>query len=205
MSAPKVVVFDLGKVLVDFDYGIAAAKIAQRSKLTLQQMHQALDQSPLLVRLETGLITDEQFAAEVCASCGFSGTMDEFYETFADIFSEIKPMTDLHAALRAGGVPTYIFSNTNGIATRHIRRRFPFFSNFDGYFLSNERGVMKPSEKSYAIMEEMTKQTGPAIVYIDDRAENVEGGQKRGWRTILHETPEKTMAALRDMGLPVTA
>jgi HAD superfamily hydrolase (TIGR01509 family) len=130
--------------------------------------------------------------------------MDEFYETFADIFSEIKPMVALHAALRAGGIPTYIFSNTNGIATRHIRRRFPFFSNFDGYFLSNEHGVMKPSEKSYAIIETMTKQTGPAIVYIDDRAENVEGGMKRGWRTILHETPEKTKAALRDMGVAVT-
>ena len=32
MSVPSVVIFDLGKVLVDFDYGIAAAKIAQRSQ-----------------------------------------------------------------------------------------------------------------------------------------------------------------------------
>jgi glucose-1-phosphatase len=205
MNTPEVVVFDLGKVLVDFDYGIAAAKIAQSSKVTLQQVRHALDQSPLLARFETGLMTNEEFAAEVCTTCGFSGTPDEFCDSFADIFSEITPMVALHAALRASGVPTYIFSNTNGIATRHIRRRFPFFSNFDGYFLSNEQGVMKPSEKSYAIMENMTGKVGPAIVYIDDRAENVEGGLARGWRGVLHETPEKTSAALRQMGLPVGA
>ena len=34
MSVPSVVVFDLGKVLVDFDYGIAAAKIARCGKVT---------------------------------------------------------------------------------------------------------------------------------------------------------------------------
>jgi hypothetical protein len=45
---------------------------------------------PLLRRYETGLVTDEEFAVEVCAACGFSGTLDEFYDAFADIFREIK-------------------------------------------------------------------------------------------------------------------
>jgi putative hydrolase of the HAD superfamily len=203
MSAPSVVVFDLGKVLVDFDYSIAAAKIAPRSKLTPQQARHALDHSPLLQRFETGLMTNEQFAAEVCATCGFSGTLDEFYEAFADIFSEIKPMIALQAELRANRIPTCIFSNTNGIAVCHIRRRFPFFAHFDSYVLSYEQGVMKPDPKIYAAVERATGQTGEAIVYLDDRAENVQGGLARGWRALLHETPEKTIPALRQMGLPV--
>jgi len=32
MITPKAVVFDLGKVLVDFDYGIAARRIAARAR-----------------------------------------------------------------------------------------------------------------------------------------------------------------------------
>jgi FMN phosphatase YigB (HAD superfamily) len=203
MSAPAVVVFDLGKVLVDFDYGIAAAKIARRSKATPEQVRHALDQSPLLARFETGLMTNEQFAAEVCASCGFSGTVDEFYEAFADIFREIEPMVAVQAALRAKGIPTCVFSNTNGIAVGHLRRCFPFFSRFDSYFFSYEQGIMKPDEKSYAAVECMTDQTGPAIIYLDDRAENVAGGLARGWRAILHETPEKTIPVLQQMGLPI--
>jgi glucose-1-phosphatase len=203
MSVPSVVVFDLGKVLVDFDYGIAAAKIARRSKATVEQVRHTLDQSTLLARYETGSITDEQFAAEVCASCGFSGTVDEFYEAFADIFREIKPMVAVQAALKANGIPTCVFSNTNGIAVGHLRRHFPFFSGFDNYVFSYEHGCMKPGERIYAVVERTTGHAGEAIVYLDDRAENVQGGLARGWRAILHETPEKTIPALRQMGLPV--
>jgi putative hydrolase of the HAD superfamily len=205
MSAPSAVVFDLGKVLLDFDYGIAAAKMAPWSKLTAPQVLEVLAQSPLLGRFETGLMSNEQFAAEVCATCGFSGTMDEFYEAFADIFSEIRPMTALHAALRSSRVPTCIFSNTNGLAIGHIRRHFPFFGHFDHYILSYEEGVMKPSAAIYAAVERAVGLARDAIVYLDDRAENVEGGLLRGWRALLHETPEKTIPALRQMGLPVGA
>jgi HAD superfamily hydrolase (TIGR01509 family) len=203
MPKPSVVVFDLGKVLVDFDYGIAAGKIARRSRFSPVEMRQLLLETPLIGRLETGLISSDEFCGEVCAACGFSGRLDEFHATFADIFSEIKPMIALHAALRAGRMPTYIFSNTNDIAVGHIRERFSFFSQFDGYVLSYEHGAMKPAAKIYEVVEQQTGQKGKAILYLDDRPENVEAGLARGWRAMLHETPEKTISALRHLGLPV--
>jgi FMN phosphatase YigB (HAD superfamily) len=203
MDKPSAVVFDLGKVLVDFDYGISAAKIAEASRLTAAEIRHLLDHSPLLYRYETGLLTRQEFYGEVCSSCGFSGNMDEFSSLFADIFSEIKPMTAMHASLRAAGVPTYIFSNTNDIAEGHIRRRFPFFSNFDGYILSYQHQAMKPTAKIYEVVEKQTGHKGPAIVYLDDRAENVDAGLARGWRAILHRTPEETIPLLRNLGLPV--
>ena len=204
MSVPSAVVFDLGKVLLDFDYGIAASKIAQRAKLTGPQVLQALSQTPLLLRFESGQMSNEQFAVEVCSACAFSGTLDEFYEDFADIFSEIRPMTALHSALRASRIPTCVFSNTNDLAIGHIRRRFPFFAHFDHYILSYEQGVMKPDPAIYAAAERALGTAGGAIAYLDDRAENVEAGLARGWRALLHETPEKTIRALRQWGLPVS-
>jgi glucose-1-phosphatase len=203
MKESPVVVFDLGKVLLDFDYSIAAAKIASRSRLTPARVRHLLDHSPLLYRFETGPMTAEQFYAEVCSACGFSGTLADFCGAFADIFSEIKPMTALQAALRSHQVPTFIFSNTNTIAIHHIRARFPFFAHFDGYVLSYEHGAMKPDAKLYAVVERLTGRTGQAIVYLDDRAENVEAGLARGWRALLHQTPEQTIPALRQLGLPV--
>jgi len=203
MSVPSAVVFDLGKVLVDFDYGIAAAKLAQCSQFTAPQVLQALSQSPLLHRFETGLLSNEQFAVEVCAQCGFSGTRDEFYEAFADIFCEIPAMTALAASLRAQRIPTCVFSNTNDLAICHIRRRFAFFAHFDHYILSYEQGVMKPEAAIYDAVERALGLSGEAIVYLDDRAENVEGGLARGWRAILHETPEKTISVLGQWGLPI--
>jgi FMN phosphatase YigB (HAD superfamily) len=203
MPVPSVVVFDLGKVLLDFDYGIAAEKIARRGRFTPAQVLDFLDHSPLIQRFETGLMSREEFYGEVCAACGFSGNLDEFCSAFADIFSEIKPMTALHGALRAGGVPTCVFSNTNAIAAGHIRARFPFFSRFDGYVLSYQHGAMKPAAELYQVLERQSGQKGHAILYLDDRAENVEAGLARGWQALLHETPEKTIPALRRLGLPV--
>jgi FMN phosphatase YigB (HAD superfamily) len=203
MPKPSVVVFDLGKVLVDFDYGIAARRIAERSRLNAAQVREIVEYSPLLFRFETGLISKEEFYGEVCAACGFSGTLDEFCAMFADIFSEIKPMVAMQAALHVNKVPTFIFSNTNDIAIGHITERFPFFSQFDGYVLSYKHGAMKPKPEIYEVVEAATGAKGKAILYLDDRAENVEGGLLRGWRAMLHETPEKTIPVLRHMGLPV--
>jgi HAD superfamily hydrolase (TIGR01509 family) len=191
-----IVVFDLGKVLVDFDYSIAARRVATRSTRFVENLHHFLGGSPLLVQLESGLISDEQFFAEVRQKTGFDGGMEEFAGYFADIFKPIPEMVELHAGLRKKNIPTYIFSNTNDLAVRHIRDNFPFFRQFDGYILSYKVGAMKPKAKIYEAMEEMSGRHGADIFYIDDRLENVEAGAARGWQTVLHESPERTRIAL---------
>ncbi len=201
MMPPQVVVFDLGKVLVDFDYGIVARKIAAQGTLDATGVQKFIDHSPLLFRYETGLMTKEQFYAEVCAATGFRGDMGEFAQVFGDIFEPITPMVEIHATLRKQGIPTYIFSNTNELAVGHIRRSYPFFSNFDGYILSYEHGAMKPQAKLYEVVERETGRKREEILYLDDRAENVAAGVTRGWRVILQETPAKTETALRAIGL----
>ena len=201
MIQSKVVVFDLGKVLVDFDYSIAARKVAARSTKPLGDLIYLLSMSPLIVEYECGQVTRREFFEQVRDAVGFQGTQEEFGGYFADIFAEIPPMITMHAELRRRGVPTYIFSNTNDLAIEHIGKNFPFFRNFDGYIYSNEVGAMKPDAKIYVAMERMCGRKGPKIVYLDDRAENVAGGAARGWQAILHETPEKSRAAIEKIGL----
>ena len=195
-----IVVFDLGKVLVDFDYSIAARKIGARSTKQLPDLRHFLGSSPVLARFESGLLTRQQFFAEIQKIAGFTGDMAEFSGDFADIFLPIPPMIALHEELRRQKVPTYIFSNTNDIAIEHIRRNFPFFKHFDGYIFSYETGAMKPDAKIYEALEKMCGRRGAEFIYIDDRPENVDAGAARGWRVILHETPEKTRAALNQFG-----
>jgi FMN phosphatase YigB (HAD superfamily) len=191
-----IVVFDLGKVLVDFDYSIAAKKVAVRSARHIDNLHAVLGGSPILLQLESGELTRAQFFSEIQKLTGFSGSADEFLGYFADIFFAMPPMIELHAGLRKKKIPTYIFSNTNDIAVEHVRRKFPFFSNFDGYILSYEVGAMKPHTKIYEALEKLSGRRGADIFYIDDRIENVEAGAARGWQMVLHETPEKTRVAL---------
>ena len=201
MPKPSVIFFDLGKVLVDFDYSIAGRRIAAQSRATPTQVQQFIEHSPLLCRYETGQISTGQFFDAVVAAAGFRGTAAEFAGFFADIFTPMPEMVELHAAIRARGIPTFILSNTNELAVGHIRRRFPFFANFDGYVFSHEVGAMKPGPKIYAAAEKMCGRRGAEILFLDDRAENVAAAAARGWQTLLQETPEKTRAAFAKLGL----
>ena len=191
-----VVVFDLGKVLVDFDYSIAARRVAARSSKTVEHLDQFLSGSPFLVQFESGQLSPRQFFAEVQKVTGFQGNDDEFANYFADIFAPISEMVELQARLSKKNIPTYIFSNTNEIAVSHVRRNYSFFSGFDGYILSYEVGAMKPQTKIYEALETMAGRRGTDIFYIDDRAENIQAGADRGWQVVLHESPKKTRAAL---------
>jgi 2-haloacid dehalogenase len=196
MNAPKIVAFDLGKVLVDFDYSIAARKIAARSAMPLDGIYSFIGSSDITVKYEVGSLTRREFFEEARQAIGFGGTFDEFGEFFADIFTAIPSMIELHAALRRGGIPTYIFSNTNDLAIEHIRRNFPFFKHFDGYIFSYEIGAMKPDAKIYGALEKLSGRGGADILYLDDRPENAAAGAARGWQIILHESPEKSRAAV---------
>ena len=199
MKPPKAVVFDLGKVLVDFDYGITVRRLHAQARISEAELRRLIDQSPLLYRFETGLLTADEFFTAVREATGYRGSFSEFCECFSDIFSPIDEMIDLHARLREQGLPTYIFSNTNDMAIGHIRREFPFFADFDGYIFSYEVGAMKPQPEIYAAMETMCGRAGADLIYIDDRAENIAAGAARGWRAILHQSPEKTRRALTEM------
>jgi FMN phosphatase YigB (HAD superfamily) len=193
-----IVVFDLGKVLVDFDYSIAAKRVAARSTRCIENLHDVLGGSPILVRFESGLLTKQEFFSEIQQLTGFTGSADEFASYFADIFFPMDSMIQLHAELRSKKIPTYIFSNTNELAVGHIRRSFPFFNHFDGYILSYEIGAMKPNAKIYESLEKLSGRKGPEIFYIDDRLENIQAAAARGWQTALHETTEKTRPALEE-------
>ncbi|MEW6160470.1 MAG: HAD-IA family hydrolase, partial [Verrucomicrobiota bacterium] len=124
-----------------------------------------------------------------------------FSEMFGDIFTPVNRMIELNAALRSRGVPTYIFSNTNPLAVGHIRRRYPFFRDFHGHVLSCDHGAMKPDARLYEVVENVTGRKGAELLYIDDRAENVEAGRARGWRSILHRNPEMTWKEVAETGL----
>jgi 2-haloacid dehalogenase len=186
MQKPEAVIFDLGKVLLDFDYAKVAARMLKFCDLPREVIIRALNQSPLLHRYETGLLTSKEFFEEARTVSRFRGEFADFAGIFADIFTPIPQMIDLHTRLRQRGVATYIFSNTNELAINHIRDTYPFFANFSGYIFSYEHRAMKPDPAIYAVVERETGQQGEKLLYIDDRVENIEQGQAREWQTIHH-------------------
>jgi HAD superfamily hydrolase (TIGR01509 family) len=198
---PAAIIFDLGKVLLDFDYSITANALAEHCDVSAEELRQHIDQSPLLLTYESGGLSTEEFYEIVREAAGYHGDYQTFRDAFGGIFSEIPPMVDLHRRLKEAGVPCYIFSNTNEVAIHHVRNNFPFFSGFDGYVYSHIVGAMKPIAKIYEAVEALSGQQGAALLYIDDREENIVAGRERGWQAIHHLAPEQTIAAVEATGL----
>lgn len=198
---PRAVVFDLGKVLLHFDWMRAAQKLATRSTVPAQAMLKTLDYTETVIKYELGAISSQQFYEHARDAIGFNGTFADFAAMFADIFSEMPAMIGLQAELRQRGIPTFIFSNTNELAANYVRATYPFFAGFTGYVLSFEHGAMKPDAKLYEVVERLSGCRGAELLYIDDLPKNIEAGRARGWQVILQEVPEKTVAAVRATGL----
>lgn len=199
MQNPEVVVFDLGKVLLEFDYALAVRNLSEHCSLSSEELLKLINQSSLLHRYETGAMTTSDFFAEIKKVTKFCKELDAFEPLFGDIFAPIEPMIELNDRLRQQGFRTYIFSNTNDIAVRHIRKAYPFFQNFDAYILSYEHRAMKPDPKIYEVVERETRAEPAEILYIDDRLENVEQGEARGWHTIHHVTPKQTILQAEEL------
>jgi putative hydrolase of the HAD superfamily len=197
----RVVAFDIGKVLLDFDYRIFARRMAPRTRLDVPALDAFLNQSPLLAEYESGQLTTPEFFAVVQKETGFDGVEADFGAHFENIFTPIDEVIAMHATLAADGLRTYTFSNTNELAVRHISAAYDFWPRFTGHVLSYEAKSLKPESGIYEVLEQTSGCSGGEIAYLDDRPENIEAGRARGWRVIHHRTPAETRAALEALAV----
>src|SRR4051812_19166056 len=142
---PKAVVFDLGNVLLDFDYRKTVDRIKDRCRIGPEEIYKLLGDSEVFDRFEGGAIQPNEFFDEIQKLTCFDGSFEEFAEYFGDVFTESPKMIAWQADLMRRCIPTYILSNTNDLSIRFIRKRFPFFANFTDYVFSHEHRSMKPS------------------------------------------------------------
>lgn len=200
---PKAVVFDLGKVLVDFDFQVFARRLAKNADLSSAEIMTQVVESKLLEDYEYGRISSAEFFEQAKRRSGYRGDYESFRLVFGQIFSAIPEMIAGQQRLKAAGVPTFVFSNTSEIAIETIQRQFEFYGGFEGYVLSYEHGFMKPELGLYDVVERVVGLKGGDIAYIDDRNDNVATALGRGWRGIRHVAPETTLQELRENGLSV--
>jgi putative hydrolase of the HAD superfamily len=74
-----------------------------------------------------------------------------------------------------------------------------FDDAFDTLVISAEVGVMKPELKIYRIALEQLKVKSNEAVFVDDMPANVEAARTLGMQGILFESPEQTLAKLKEL------
>jgi putative hydrolase of the HAD superfamily len=191
----KALIFDIGNVLLRFDFQLALNKLAHHSTPAAETILELID--PVKAAYESGRMTRADFQAQVRAILRFTGSDADFLSAWEDIFTENEPMVAIVRQLH-GRLPLYLLSNTSDIHVDFIFRRFPFFNLFDDAVYSYRVRASKPEPEIYEIARRQFQVTPSETLFIDDLPANIEAARAAGFQ-VHHYHHDQHPAFLRDL------
>ena len=142
----SIIVFDLGMVLIPFDYNIALEKLEKIDKgMGVNFLNHYKSNYETHRLFERGNINEDEFLKR--AMTVFNGKVDK--ETFKRIYSEIFSVNQNVADLLPELKKKYtlvLLSNTNSIHKEYGWKNYSFLKYFDKLILSHEVNAVKPEE-----------------------------------------------------------
>jgi len=178
------VCFDLGKVLLQFDWKVMLDRVAAKSPLPPGEIARLLKDDRQILAYETGAISSAKFFSHLKKRLKFKGTAKELRAAFSEIFQPLAEHIAL-AALLAPHYPLAIISNTNEAHILHAEATYSFFSLFKARIYSHQVKAMKPDRAIYQAALAALGGVDPLeTLFIDDIEDNVLGAVKLGWQTI---------------------
>jgi FMN phosphatase YigB (HAD superfamily) len=199
----KVVIFDLGRVLVDFDHRIAAQKVAALTSRTPQQIFDLFFNSRLIQSFEEGNISPEDFFDRVSQMLGLKIGFEEFLPIWNQIFllsPENKAVYDLGKKLKSR-YRLALLSNINILHFNYLKKEFPVFDIFHDIFLSCEMGCIKPDPEIYRKVIAALGVLPEEIFYTDDRQELIDQANALGMRGFVFRETAQLKADLASCGI----
>ena len=201
MNPIATVIFDLGNVLLPFDWGQARKRMSTATGCSRREVEDYFVKTPFLGQLEIGQLTAQQFFEIVARDLRFRGSRTEFDEILSNIFTIDDAMIRLTQALK-GVYRRFILSNTIPQHIEYVFAKYPVLRDFDGHILSYEVGLMKPDRRIYERTVQQFGIVAERAVFIDDLPANIAGAQAIGLPAIQHKSFIKTRRELTRLGIP---
>ena len=183
------IVFDLGNVILDLDnerYGhgwpddigdAAFAAWAARERLWY--------------RYDTGALATDDFVAALTTRLGLppKRVIDHYNEI---LLPGIDPRRFATLEALRGRYPRYVLSNTSELHIAWVEAyveaagRGAFASYFEEivYSFDADARSVKPEPAIYAALEAKSAVAPGALLFVDDKPENVEAARARGWQAV---------------------
>ena len=197
-SSPiQYVFFDAGGVVLNFKAGFDALSSAlSRPRAAIEQSYMrhaqiaergviGIDEFWTRVRRDLKIGNDE--TAVDCEMCWLG--------SFVPIPQTHRLMRDISNRYRIG-----LLSNTEfGVIEYALEKGLIPAIPFANIIKSCDIGAAKPERRLYEVAQEKAGVPGTAILFVDDRAENVRAAEELGWRGIVFDTadPDQSIRAIR--------
>lgn len=184
----KTVIFDLGKVLIPFDFSRGYRAMEKFCDYPAAEIPKRIAATDLVHRFETGLVEPRDFVEQLSRMLDLRVTYEQFREIWSSIF---LPDTLVPESLLAGIGAHYrllVLSNTNALHFEIVRQNYPMLRHFHDLVLSYEVKAMKPSPAIYREAIARAQCRPEECFYTDDIAAYVEGARREGIDAVQFES-----------------
>ncbi len=197
----KCIIFDLGRVLVPFDFNRAWVRMEALSGLSAVEIRRRVDEACLFLPFESGITSPEEFIARMNCLLKIDLGEQEFSAIWNSIFLPETLVREELLQVLAEDYRLVLLSNTNVIHFRFLQKNYPLLRHFHQYVLSYEAGVMKPAAEIYQKAIDAAGCLPEECLFFDDIRENVEGAELAGINAVLFTSGRQPEAELRARGI----
>lgn len=178
------IVFDLGNVLIPFDYNKTIQNVNMIEPGLGSRFIEFYKSNYYIHKdFERGKISEDEFLNIMLKVIDNKITKEEFRKYYSDIFSLNENVINLLPELKKK-YKLYVLSNTDPIHQKYGWQKFGFLKQFDGLILSHDAGAVKPEEEIYRRVERVSGFSGSELFYIDDIEEYVLAARSFGWNAV---------------------
>jgi len=196
----KAVVFDIGNVLIEWQperfYDVVVGSDKRKKMFETVDLHGMNDV------IDSGGPFQETIYAWAEKHPEFRPEIRMWHDRWIEMAT---PAIDLSwaslRALKAKGISVFALSNFGIDSFAYAETKYPDLCLFDQRYISGHMGVIKPANQIYRMVEEDCGLPPEALLFTDDRADNIEAAHDRGWQTHLFEGPQGWVDCLLDHGL----
>jgi len=200
MTRPKIIFFDLGKVLLNYDFTIAARRLNALTGLDGMAIMNATlaEPTPVCEAIETDQMTSEELYKWVREAYGLAISRAEFEAAHRNIFAILPDSLRLVQDLKAAGFRLGVLSNICQVHWDFCLATFPeLFSLFDLPLSSVGLKARKPHREIYERAAEKAGVMLNEILFFDDRLENISAARELGIDGILFTDAEQARDELK--------
>ena len=197
------IVFDLGNVLIPFDYDIILNKLNLRKTGLGNRFAERYKSNYSVHReFEKCELSESKFLNIMMEWTENTLSKSEFYELYSNIFVVNRDVASLLPKLKKK-YTLVLLSNTNSIHQKYGWGKYDFLQYFDKLILSHEIKAVKPEPKIYKAVEKFTKYPSAEHLFIDDIDEYVQGAKKVGWDAVQFTGFDNLVSELKNRNIAV--
>ncbi len=196
----KAVIFDLGKVLIQFDFKRGYSALEGLCPYPAAEIRQRIAATGLVSRFETGLVEPRDFVAQLSGILDLRVDYDGFCRIWSSIFAEPLIPESMLEGLGAR-YRLLLLSNTNAIHFAMIEENYPLIRHFHDRVLSFEVRAMKPQPEIFRAAVDRAGCLPAECFYTDDIPEFVEAAGRLGIDAVVFRSAEELAGEMEARGI----